>query len=31
MYTGTIQLPAASNYIIVEMENFTGSLDLTIE
>lgn len=30
-YTGTIQLPAASNYIIVEMENFTGSLDLTIE
>ena len=31
MYTGTIQLPASSNYIIVEMENFTGSLDLTIE
>ena len=30
-YSETIELPSASNYIIVEAENFTGSLDLTIE
>lgn len=30
-YSETIDLPSASNYIIVEAENFTGSLDLTIE
>ena len=30
-YSATIELPSASNYIIVEAENFTGSLDLTIE
>lgn len=30
-YSATLELPSASNYIIVEAENFTGSLDLTIE
>ena len=30
-YSETIDLPSASNYIIVEAENFTGSLDLIIE
>ncbi|HBY2902537.1 TPA: hypothetical protein MIW38_003761 [Clostridioides difficile] len=30
-YSDTIELPSASNYIILEMENFTGSIDLTIE
>ena len=30
-YSETIELPSASNYIIVEAENFTGSLDLIIE
>ena len=30
-YSATLELPSASNYIIVEAEKFTGSLDLTIE
>lgn len=31
LYSETIALPSASNYIIIEADNFTGSLDLTIE
>lgn len=30
-YSETIELPAASNYIIVRGENFTGSINLTVE
>ena len=30
-YSGTVELPPASNYIIVEAEGFTGSLNLTVE
>lgn len=30
-YSETIELPAASNYIIVQGENFTGSIKLTVE
>ena len=30
-YSKTLELPSASNYIIVEAENFTGSINLTIE
>ena len=30
-YSKTLELPSASNYIIVEAENFTGSIYLTIE
>lgn len=30
-YSETLELPSASNYIIVEAENFTGALDLAIE
>lgn len=30
-YSETIELPAASNYILVECENFTGSVELEIK
>lgn len=30
-YSETIELPSASNYIVVETENFTGSLNLKIQ
>ncbi len=30
-YSETIELPSASNYIIVQSENFTGSIKLTVE
>ena len=30
-YSETIELPSASNYFIVQAENFTGSIKLTIE
>lgn len=30
-YSDTIELPSASNYIVVEAENFTGSFSLTIQ
>ncbi len=30
-YSETIELPSASNYIIVQAENFTGSINLTVE
>ncbi len=30
-YSDTIELPAASNYIVIESENFTGTVNLTIK
>lgn len=30
-YSETIELPSASNYIIVQSENFAGSIKLTVE
>ena len=30
-YSGTIDLPSASNYITVEAENYTGTLELTVQ
>ena len=30
-YSNTIELPSASNYIVVEAENFTGSFNLVIQ
>lgn len=30
-YSDTIELPSASNYIVVEAENFTGSFNLSIQ
>lgn len=30
-YSDTLELPSASNYIIIQTENFTGSVDLTVE
>lgn len=30
-YSETIKLPSASNYLIVQSENFTGSIKLTVE
>lgn len=30
-YTGTLELPAGSNYILLEAEDFTGSIELTVD
>lgn len=30
-YSNTLELPSASNYIILQTENFTGSIDLTVK